>query len=288
MNDADNFRVPVGAGTLHVERYGYGGPAFLLLHGFGTSAFLWRHVAPSLALGRCTAFAADLLGYGESDRPFAADFGVTAQAEYLELALTALRVRKATVVGVDIGAVAALRLAYDRPERVERLVLISPSSLQDLPGPEIRELQRSSAKYALRLNRSLLGAYPLFRDFLAAQVGQRNHVAPALVGRYLAPYIGRDGLDHLQTLARAIEDDDLDDLVLSEVRQPALIIRGTRDRFFDAAAAVALRTSLPGGAVTEIPEAGRLVPEEAPVVLAQLLLAGVPGLPSQRPAPVAV
>ena len=31
---------------MHVERYGHGGAAVLLLHGFGTNNFLWRAVAP--------------------------------------------------------------------------------------------------------------------------------------------------------------------------------------------------------------------------------------------------
>ena len=75
---------------MHVERFGFGGTPVVLLHGFGTSAFLWRHVAPMLAVRQMTAYAVDLFGYGESDRPFDADFGVRAQADYLDRALTAV------------------------------------------------------------------------------------------------------------------------------------------------------------------------------------------------------
>jgi len=55
---------------MHVERYGHGGAPIVLLHGFGTSSFLWRNIAPEIALANRTAFAVDLFGYGESDRPF--------------------------------------------------------------------------------------------------------------------------------------------------------------------------------------------------------------------------
>ena len=41
----------------------------MLVHGFGTSSFLWRGVGPALAASGHTAFALDLRGYGESDRP---------------------------------------------------------------------------------------------------------------------------------------------------------------------------------------------------------------------------
>src|SRR5205814_7127411 len=121
--DADLLRIPVGPGSMHVERYGHGGAPILLVHGFGTCSFLWRNVGPTLATANRTAFAVDMFGYGESDRPFDAQFGIAAQSEYLDRALTALRLTRATLVGVDLGGAVALHLAFTRPERVERLVL---------------------------------------------------------------------------------------------------------------------------------------------------------------------
>ena len=70
-----------------MERYGHGGSPIVLLHGFGTSSFVWRDVAPEIALANRTAFAIDLFGYGESDRPFDADFGIASQAELVDRAL---------------------------------------------------------------------------------------------------------------------------------------------------------------------------------------------------------
>ena len=79
--DADILRIPAGPGALHVERYGHGGEAVVLLHGFGTSSFLWRGVAPLLARAGHTAFAVDLMGYGEADRPLDGDFSIAAQVD---------------------------------------------------------------------------------------------------------------------------------------------------------------------------------------------------------------
>ena len=67
--DADLLRIPVGPGSMHVERYGHGGAPILLVHGFGTFSFLWRGSGSVLATASRTAFALDLFGYGESDRP---------------------------------------------------------------------------------------------------------------------------------------------------------------------------------------------------------------------------
>ena len=256
---------------MHVERYGHGGAPVVLIHGFGTCSFLWRNVAPGLAVTQHTAYAVDLLGYGESDRPFDADFGLAAQADYLERALTALRVARAAVVGLDIGAAIALRLAALRPERVARLVLINPVPFDDLPAEDIRAMQRNTARFALRVSRGLFGASPLLTPILTASVVNPEHMPPALVGRYLAPFVGQEGVTHLLALARAVRADDLEDLDVSQVRAQTLIVRGEKDQWVGPSVAQKLATELPGARVVNFPEAARLVPEEVPDDLAALI-----------------
>ena len=148
----EHLRIPVGAGSLHVERVGRAGPAVVLLHGFGSCSFLWRAIAPRLADAGYTALSIDLMGHGESDRPIDVSYGLGAQAEYVERALTALRLSQVTLVGQDMGALVALLLAAQRPERAPKLALLEPLDPDDLPGPAIRSLQRTSALSALTAN----------------------------------------------------------------------------------------------------------------------------------------
>lgn len=256
---------------MHVERYGHGGAPVVLIHGFGTCSFLWRNVAPALALTQHTAYAVDLLGYGESDRPFDADFGLAAQADYLERALTALRVARAAIVGVDIGAAIALRLAAIRPERVARLVLINPVAGEDIPAADIREMQRNTARFALRVSRGLFGASPLLSPILTDSVADPSRMPPMLIGRYLAPFVGQEGVTHLLALARAVRPTDLEDLDLSQVRAHTLIVRGEKDGWVDAKVAQKLSADIADCRVVSLPEVARLVPEEAPDELASLV-----------------
>jgi pimeloyl-ACP methyl ester carboxylesterase len=244
----------------------------VLIHGFGTNSFLWRNIAPFLAITQHTAYAVDLLGYGESDRPFDADFGVAAQTDYLERAMTALRIARAAVVGVDLGAAIALRLASLRPERVARLVLINPIALDDVPGGDIRTLQRNTARFALRVSRGLFGAAPLLTPVLTASVADPGHMPPALVGRYIAPFVGQEGVTHLLALARSVRELDLEDLDLTQVRAHTLLIRGERDTWVDASVAERLSRDIAECRVVNLPNIGRLVPEEAPDELADLIV----------------
>lgn len=270
---ADVLRMPVGPGAMHVERFGHGGTAVILIHGFGTSSFLWRHVAPAITDAGHTAYAIDMFGHGESDRPLDADFGIAAQAEYLDAAMTALRVSRAIIVGVDIGGSVALRLAATRPERVEKLVLINTPAFDQLPARDITQMQRSTAKFAFRTTRGVLGAAPLIEGVLKGSVADPDtHMPVRLIARYLAPFAGRDGVSHLLTLASSITDDDMDEIDLKTVHVPALVLWGERDQWVDGKIADKLVNALPDGRLVRLPGVGRLLPEENPEQLATLLL----------------
>lgn len=270
---ADVLRVPVGPGAMHVERFGHGGTAVILIHGFGTSSFLWRNVAPAITDAGHTAYAIDLFGHGESDRPVDADFGIAAQAEYLDAAMTALRVARGLVVGVDIGGDVALRLAATRPERVEKLVLVNTPAFDEIPARDVTQMQRSTAKFAFRTTRGVLGAAPLIEGVLKGSVADPETRMPVkLIARYLAPFAGQDGVNHLLALASSITADDLDDIDLQTIHVPALIVWGEEDQWVDRKMADRLVNALPDGRLVRLPGIGRLVPEENPEQMSSLVL----------------
>jgi pimeloyl-ACP methyl ester carboxylesterase len=285
---ADHLRIPVGPGSVHVERYGYGGTPIVLLHGFGTSSFLWRHVAPGLALGRQSAFAIDMLGHGESDRPVEADFGIAAQSEYLDRALTALRVARALVVGVDVGGGVALRLATTRPDRVSGLVLVNTVAFEDLPGRDVRTLQHNTARFAFRVAGGMFAAAPLLAPILRGSVADPANMPDRLVARYLAPFVGRDGVSHLLDLARSLRVEELDELDLGTISVPTLVVWGEADPWADRNVPARLVHAIPHMRLVRLPRVGRLVPEEAPEELTRLILDFVPQLtqPADLPLPI--
>lgn len=257
---------------MHVERYGHGGSAFVLLHGFGTSSFLWRHVAPALAEAGNTAYAIDLFGYGESDRPFDADFGVAAQGEYVDAAMTALRAARGIIVGVDLGGSIALRLAATRPDRVDKLVVVNPPALDQLPAKDVETMQRSTARFAFRVTRGVLGAAPLLQQVLEGSVADPNRMPVRLVARYLASFTGRDGPNHLLRLASSIRSADLTEEDLRAIQAPTLVLWGDQDRWIDAKLPNRVVSAIPSARLQRLHGLGRLLPEENPEQLCELLL----------------
>jgi pimeloyl-ACP methyl ester carboxylesterase len=257
---------------MHVERYGHGGAPVLFVHGFGTCSFLWRNIGPTLALANRTAFAVDLFGYGESDRPFDAQFGIAAQSDYLDRALTALRLSRATVIGIDLGGAIAMHLAYNRPDRVERLMLINPIAFDDVPGEDIKTMQRNTARFAFQISRGVLGAAPLMRELLEKSVADPESMPDGLLARYLAPYVGQEGVNHLLALARSVDDEDMLDVELNQIDCPTMIVWGDQDPFVSPKLGDHLADTIPGSRLVRLPGTGRLVPEEAPDTLTNIIL----------------
>ena len=121
----------VQAGPLRLRYFEAGaGPPLVLVHGLGSNALQeWGRLLPALAR-QYHVYAVDLPGFGRSERPAAADFGIPMQVEALRTFMAAVGVSRARVVGISMGGWIVARLASEHPELVERLVLVSPAGMQ--------------------------------------------------------------------------------------------------------------------------------------------------------------
>jgi pimeloyl-ACP methyl ester carboxylesterase len=117
--------------TLHGHRVAYRmageGPALVLVHGITSTSQTWDQVMPVLAEHH-TVIAPDLLGHGESAKP-RGDYSLGAYASGVRDLLVALGHEHATFVGHSLGGGVAMQLAYQFPERCERLVLVDSGGL---------------------------------------------------------------------------------------------------------------------------------------------------------------
>ncbi|MBI3790982.1 MAG: alpha/beta hydrolase [Gemmatimonadetes bacterium] len=104
------------------------GPVVLLLHGWGCSAFTWRHVLPALAHLGHRAIAVDLRGHGLSDKPDEeAAYTTPALVGHVEAVRDALGLAQYAVVGHSMGGVLARELMFRDARRLTGAVFISPA-----------------------------------------------------------------------------------------------------------------------------------------------------------------
>ena len=117
--------IPVAGIELNC-RLGGEGPPLLLLHGYPQTHVCWHRLAPALAR-KFSLVIPDLPGYGDSGSLEAdgenQNYAKRNIAAIMAELMQALGHKRFAVVGHDRGARVAYRLALDRPELVERVVL---------------------------------------------------------------------------------------------------------------------------------------------------------------------
>jgi len=116
-----------GAGARINLRVGGSGPPLLLLHGNPLTHFMWHKVAPRLA-EHYTVVAADLRGYGDSDKPEGGarheNYSFRAMANDQVAVMKRLGFDRFHVAGHDRGGRAAHRMAIDHPESVLKVAFL--------------------------------------------------------------------------------------------------------------------------------------------------------------------
>lgn len=136
--------VTVGTRTISFIEKG-DGPTVLLLHGGGPGASGMSNFSRNVDVlaEKFRVVVPDLPGYGRSSK------GVDQSDPFGDLAfsirglLDELDIDKAHLVGNSYGGACALRLALDRPDKVNRLVLMGPGGIgttRALPTPGLNKL----------------------------------------------------------------------------------------------------------------------------------------------------
>lgn len=141
----------------------------MLIHGLGGTRHTWRHLIDDLARTH-TVIAPDLPGHGDSDPP-AGDYSLGAHACALRDLMLSLGYPRFSLAGHSLGGGVALQTAYQFPERLDRLVLISSGGL----GPEVSAPLRAATLPGADAVVAALSRLP------AAVTSRALAVAPALV-----------------------------------------------------------------------------------------------------------
>jgi pimeloyl-ACP methyl ester carboxylesterase len=185
--------------------------------------------------------APDLLGHGDSAKP-RGDYSLGANASLLRDLMLALGHERGTIAGHSLGGGIAMQMAYQFPERVDRLVLVSSGGL----GRQVTPLLRAAALPGAELVLPLLASEPLVNA--GAQVAGSDLTAMARGIASLQDIEARRAFVHT---ARSVIDtggqrvDATDKLYLAEA-VPTLILWGERDTIIPARHGVRAHENMPG------------------------------------------
>jgi pimeloyl-ACP methyl ester carboxylesterase len=119
------------------------GPPVLALHGLGGTKGSFLPTVAALA-GEFRVIAADLPGFGDSDKPLRAAYDPGYFASAVVDLLDALEIDGPHLIGNSLGGRVALEVGLRHPDRVARLVLLAPSMAwrRDRPWAPLLRLVR--------------------------------------------------------------------------------------------------------------------------------------------------
>lgn len=255
--------------SVHYQERGAGQPAFVLLHGFGSSTFTWREVLEPLGdLGYAVAF--DRPAFGLTSRPLRGEwqgenpYTPEAQVELTVKLMDKLGIKEAILIGNSSGGTVAIQVALEHPERVKALILVD-AAVYDLGGPPawIKPLLGSP-----QMDR--LG--PLIMRQLGGEAGttvlksgwfDKEKLTEEILAGYRRPLRAENWDKALWEVTKASRPPKLAPR-LDNLDVPTLVISGAEDTIVPLQLSERLASDIPGAELVVLEQCGHLPQEECP------------------------
>ncbi len=266
-----------------------GGQPVMLWHGFLSTGYAWRAVAPALAEAGLAVMVPDMRGFGDSDKPGGND-GYDARALAEEGRALATTVgfgggRPIIHAAHDMSALPALLWAADHPEEVAGLLYIeAPVMLGDVLRKVIaytpQAMERGSMWWwILPLapgvpERLVVGNERAFLSwFYEGATARPEEIEPATVDEYLRTFSGREGVLGAMGVYRAAftSIEQTEPLMAAKVQVPVVAMGG--EKGLGAKVGEMVRTVAQNVEAETLPDCGHFLPEEQPDAVVKRVLA---------------
>lgn len=244
------------------RRLGNGEESLLLIHGFMGSSYDFHLIMPALA-EHYTVYAVDQIGFGLSDKSPDLDFSKTNSAVLIGKLMDQLGVVRYHLLGHSMGGEVAMHIALNRPESVDRLILLNSAGLGDLQNGRRTRLPAWMIDNILQ--NYLLQRLVFLRTVYDNSFADANNFARFYYFNKQIP---------ATALNRIIEDNDSGILGerIAEIENPALLIWGRQDRIIPLDQGRELARLLPDSRLVIFEECGHLPYLEKPEEMASEII----------------
>jgi pimeloyl-ACP methyl ester carboxylesterase len=201
----------------------------------------------------------DWPGFGLTGPDPTGNYSNERSAQFLLAFMDELGVPKASLIGNSMGGQIAWMFASLHPERVGKLVLISPAGFSS-PGQDYGKKPEVPA--VIKILPYVLPPY-FVQMSLAPAFGERGHLTPALIARY-RDFMRAPGAR--PAMIARMEQDVLTDPApaLQRLQMPVLLLWGTKDGMIPVSNAADYLKLIPQAKCIELPGTGHVPQEEAP------------------------
>ncbi|WP_266202649.1 alpha/beta fold hydrolase [Pontibacter kalidii] len=256
---ASKYKSIAGA-NLHYREEGKGTP-IVLLHGTAASLNTWDGWASELSKSH-RVLRLDLPGFGLTGRNATDTYTIEYYADLLLHFLDSLGIEQAHIAGSSLGGQIAYDFAADHPERVQKLILVSPTGVTNANDKRI-SMPFLLAQTPL-LKHSLRYITPRFivEKSLREVYGDDSKLTEQAISLSHDMLLRQGNRDAFIARLNTIDSDNLHKL--AQVQAPTLILWGEADAWVPAANAIRFQQSIKGAQLIMYPGAGHIPMEELP------------------------
>ena len=249
-----------------------GAPAVILLHGFCASLDTWEPWARALS-ERYRVVRFDLPGFGLTGPDPTGDYSDARQMKVLADLMDQLGVARAILVGNSMGGRIAWNFAAAHPDRVSRLVLVSPDGFA---SPGFAYDRAGETPLIMQALPYVAPPRSLLKVALSAAYARLDELSETTLDRYrdllLAPGVRRA---LVARMSQVILHDPAP--TLARIKVPTLLMWGEKDGVIPIGHAADYLRDLPQATLVRLPNLGHVPFEENPVASfapLQLFLSG--------------
>jgi pimeloyl-ACP methyl ester carboxylesterase len=231
----------------------------ILLHGFLSSTFTFRHLIPLLNQ-EFQVLSVDLPPFGKSSKCSRYVYSYKNLAETVIKLIGHFDLKKLTFVGHSMGGQIVLNILHIDPELADRAILLCSSSYLKRFGKPL-------------IMTSYLPYFHLFVKYWLAKTGVKKNLQETIydhslineemINGYLEPFLQDEIFVALTRMLRHREG-DLSPQILNQIQTPCLLIWGEHDRSLPVNIGERLNKDLINSELIVLKETGHAVPEERP------------------------
>lgn len=204
---------------------GSGETTLLFIHGLGSYLSVWEKNIPDLhKTYRCIAI--DLPGYGKSAKK-GLNISLGYYGDVVADFLQRLEIASAVVVGHSMGGQIAMMLAADKPELVEKLILLAPAGLETFSEKEKQWFSQVVTVESVKQS-----SETVIRANFAANFHQMPDDAEFLINERLMIREAADFEHYCANVVQSVQAMLSEPVlpILDSIKQPTLILFGSEDK----------------------------------------------------------
>lgn len=232
---------------------------FVLLHGFLSSTFTFRHLI-SLLKKEYQVLTIDLPPFGKSAKCNRYVYSYKNLADTVIQLTESLGLKKMTFIGHSMGGQIVLNILHMMPELADKAILLCSSAY----------LKRSKLPLIIT---SYLPYFHLFVKYWFARTGVKKNLQDALynhaiindemINGYLQPFLSDEIFVALTRMIRDREG-DLPAQILNQIKTPCLLLWGDHDKSMPLNIGEKLNKDLTNSELIVLKDSGHALPEERP------------------------